>query len=538
MSPQSIVASTHRAVNAPPSSAAPLTTQTPQTSFAPNSGGGGMRVTRRTLLENSGAAAALAALASACARPDIKGANDLAALDAVETASRIKSGALSAIEAVEAAIARAEALEPSINAIAFKSFDRARKNAGAATGPWAGVPTFIKDLDDVIGESSGFGSRAFPGYKGTEQSPLVNAYLGLGVVSLGKSTTPEFGLTATTEPLSTGKTRNPWNTDYSTGGSSGGAAALVAAGVVPVAHASDGGGSIRIPAACCGNVGLKVSRNRFPVARPDPVGPINLSVHGVQSRTVRDTAAVVAAMEQAPDASGLPAVGLVTGPSDRRLRIAMFTAGGTGRLVDPEVVDAARSAAKLCEGLGHKIEEMSVPFGRDVEEAFLTYWAAMAEAIVTTWENATRLKRNGLAFEPLTLGLVDYFEARRDKLPAAIARLQAVSREYEAMFATADVLLSPVLAAPPAKIGWLDVRVDFPEALERVSNYAQFTGLNNIAGAPAISLPLATAQSGLPIGVMFGAKAGGERTLLELSYELEQAAPWSARKPPRFGGAA
>lgn len=497
-----------------------------------------MRVTRRKLLENSGAAAALAALASACARPDIKGASDLATLDAVETASGIRSGALSAEEAVEAAIVRAEALEPSINAIAFKSFERARERAGAATGPWAGVPTFVKDLDDVIGEPSGFGSRAFPGYKGKEQSPLVNAYLGLGVVSLGKSTTPEFGLTATTEPLSTGKTRNPWNTDYSTGGSSGGAAALVAAGVVPVAHASDGGGSIRIPAACCGNVGLKVSRTRFPVARPDPVGPINLSVHGVQSRTVRDTAAVLAAMEQAPEVSKLPVTGLVTSASSRRLRIAMFTTGGASRSVDTEVVSAVRAAAKLCEDMGHDIAEVTVPFGRDVEEAFLIYWAAMAAAIVTTWESVTKLKRNGLAFEPFTLGLVDHFEARRDKLPAAIERLKAVSREYEAMFGSADVLLSPVLAAPPVKIGWLDSRVDFPEALERVSAYAQFTGLNNIAGAPAISLPLATAQNGLPIGVMFGAKAGDERTLLELSYEIEQAAPWSGRRPPKFGGAA
>ncbi len=496
-----------------------------------------MRVTRRNLLE-AGGGSALAALASACARPDMKGATELAALDGVETAARIKSGEISAAEAVEAAIARAEALEPSINAIAFKRFDRARESAAAASGPWAGVPTFVKDLDDVIGEPSGFGSRAFPGYKGKEQTPLINAYLGLGVVSLGKSSTPEFGLTATTEPLSTGKTKNPWNLDYSTGGSSGGAAALVAAGVVPVAHASDGGGSIRIPAACCGNVGLKVSKLRYPDGRDDPVGPIGLSVHGVQSRTVRDTAAVIAAMEAPPASSGLAPVGLVAGPSNRRLRIAMFTAGATGRPVDPEVVAATEAAARLCEDLGHAVDSFSIPFDKDIEDAFLLYWAAMAHAIVATWEGVTKLKRNGLAFEPLTLGLVDHFEARRDKLPAAIARLQAARPEFDAMFASADVLLSPVLAAPPVKLGWLDVRVDFEEALERLLNYAQFTGLYNIVGAPAISLPLAMSKAGLPIGVMFGAKAGDERTLLELSYELEQAAPWSGRKPPRFGGAA
>lgn len=467
----------------------------------------------------------------------MKSASDLASLDAVETAARIRSGELSAAEAVDAAIARAESLERSINAIASKSFGKARANAAGASGPWAGVPTFIKDLDDVVGEPSGFGSRAFPGYKGKEQTPLINAFLALGVVSLGKSTTPEFGLTATTEPMSTGETRNPWNTEYSTGGSSGGAAALVAAGVVPIAHASDGGGSIRIPSACCGNVGLKVSKRRYPDARPDPVGPIGLSVHGVQSRTVRDTAAVIAAMEVPPEVSGLPLVGLVSGPSERRLRIAMFTRGAAGRPVDAEVVAATERTALLCEGLGHTVDRIELPFDKDVEDAFLLYWAAMAHAIVTTWESVTRFKRNGLAFEPLTLGLVEHFEARRSDLPAAIARLEAVRPQYDAIVSQADVLLSPVLAAPPVKLGWLDVRVDFPEALERLLNYAQFTGLYNVVGAPAISLPLATAKSGLPIGVMFGAKVGDERTLLELSYELEEAAPWSGRRPPGFGGA-
>ncbi len=488
------------------------------------------------MLEGGGAAA-LAAAATACARPDMKRASDLAALDAVETAARIRSGDISAKEAVEAAIARAQALEPSINAIAFKRFERAREVAALARGPWAGVPTFVKDLDDVTGEPSGFGSRAFPGYKGKEQTPLINAYLGLGVVSLGKSAPPEFGLTATTEPLSTGKTKNPWNTDYSTGGSSGGAAALVAAGVVPVAHGSDGGGSIRIPAACCGAVGLKVSKGRYPDAREDPVGPIGLSVHGVLTRTVRDTAAVIAAMEAPPASSGLAPVGLVTGPSGRRLRIAMFTAGASGRPVDREVVAATEAAARLCEDLGHRVDSFAIPFDKDVEDAFLLYWAAIANAIVTIWEGVTKLKRNGLAFEPLTLGLIEYFEARREKLPAAIARLEAARSEFEAMFSAADVLLSPVLAAPPAKLGWLDVGADFDEALERLMNYAQFTGLYNIVGAPAISLPLSMSEKGLPIGVMVGAKVGDEKTLLELSYELEQAAPWSGRKPPHFGGA-
>lgn len=491
-------------------------------------------MTRRTMLE-SGGGVSLLALASACARPDQKASNDLAELDAVETASRIKNGELSAAEAVSAAIDRAERVNKKINAIAFKTFDRAKEAASAADGPWAGVPTFIKDLDDVRDVPSGFGSRAFPGYKGKEQTPLISAYLGLGVVSLGKSTTPEFGLTATTEPLSTGKSRNPWNTDHSTGGSSGGAAALVAAGVVPVAHASDGGGSIRIPAACCGNVGLKMSRGRHPAARPETAGPITISVHGVQSRTVRDTAAVIAALEVPAAQSGLAEVGLVTGPNARRLRIGLFTAGAYGRPVDPEVVEATHSVAKRCEALGHSVGEIDLPIGPGVEEAFMLYWAKYAEIAVSRWEQATGMKRNDLVFEKFTLGLIGHYEAHAGDLDAAIARLLAVPAEFNLMFQSHDVVLSPVLAALPASIGFLDPKLDYETHLDRVLTYVPFTGLFNIVGAPAISLPLSMSSGGLPIGAMFGAKMGDEKTLLELAYELEEAAPWRARRPAIFG---
>jgi amidase len=474
-------------------------------------------------------------LATACARPEIKGASALATLDAVETAAKIRAGEISGEEAVEAAIARAERIEPKLNAIAFKTYAAARKNVATAAGPWAGVPTFVKDLDDITDQPSGYGSRAFPGRKGGEQTPLINAFLGLGVVSLGKSTTPEFGLTATTEPASTGKTRNPWNTDYSTGGSSGGAAALVASGVVPIAHASDGGGSIRIPASCCGVVGLKMSRGRHPMARPESTGPISLSVHGVETRTVRDTAAVVAAFESAAGDTGLPPVGLVTSPAARRLRIGLFTKGPSNRPVDAEVVESTRKTAALCESLGHAVEDVALPFQSGIEEAFLLYWAASADTAVSFWEKATGLKRNGLAFEPFTLGLSAHYQANKDKMEGAIARLQAVSAEYESMFAGVDVLLSPVLAAPPVAIGYLDVNLDFEVVRERLLDYVQFTGLHNIVGAPSISLPLSMSTKSLPIGALFGARVGDEKTLLDLSYELERAAPWIDRRPPIFG---
>lgn len=492
-------------------------------------------MSRRNFLESGSGAAALLTLATACAREDQKQATGLAELDAVETASRIRSGEISAAEAVEAAIERATRIDKKINAIAFKSYDTAREAAGKAEGPWAGVPTFIKDLDDVTGVPSAFGSRAFPGYKGSAQTPLIDSYFGIGVVSLGKSTTPEFGLTATTEPLNTGATRNPWNLDHSTGGSSGGAAALVASGVVPVAHASDGGGSIRIPASCCGNVGLKVTRGRTPEARPETAGPFSISVQGVQSRTVRDTAAVIAAFEQAAGDTGLPPVGLVTGPAERRLRIGLIAKGPYDRPIDNEVVDAARNVAKICESLGHSVEEKSFAVAPGIEEAFMLYWAKMAWGAVTFWESKTHLKRNGLAFEPFTLGLVDFYEKGQSGFDAGVARLLALTPEFNAMFADVDVLLSPVVAAPPPEIGYLSPKLSYDEHLKRVLDYVQFTSLYNIVGAPAISLPLSMSTSGLPIGAMFGAKIGDEKTLLELSYELEAAAPWSGRKPPLFG---
>jgi len=495
-----------------------------------------MSVERRTLLKSGALSAALLAMGGACSRQEQTGSNDLAELDAVETASRIKSGALSAEEAVEAAIDRARRIDPQINAIVTKTYGRARKAVADAQGPWAGVPTFVKDLDDVTGVRTAFGSRAFPGYKGKEQNALINTFLGLGVVSLGKSATPEFGLSATTEPVSSGITRNPWNTDHSTGGSSGGAAALVASGVVPIAHASDGGGSIRIPASCCGNVGLKVSRGRYPEARPNTVGPIDLSVHGVQTRTVRDTAAVTAAMELPREESGLAPVGLVTAPGERQLKIALVTSGLSENNVDPSVLTATEGAGRLCEDLGHVVEPVALPIDPIVADDFHLYWAAFAHNAVSYWERMTHLPRNGLAFEPFTLGLVDYFDAHGQEFDERVARLQTIAGVMdEEVHSKYDLVLSPVVTAPPPEIGYLDGKLSYDVLVGRLLNYVQFTALYNITGAPAISLPLSMSPDGLPIGAMFGARLGDEKTLLELAFELEEAKPWAERKPAIFG---
>ena len=493
-----------------------------------------MSLTRRNLMQSGGFGALLLTAAGACSRPDQAASNDLAELDAVETAARIKSGELNALEAVEAAIDRAERIDKKLNAIVTKTFRQARKQAPDASGPWAGVPTFIKDLDDITGVPTGFGSRAFPGYKGGEQTPLTNAILGLGVVSLGKSSTPEFGLSATTEPVSSGKTRNPWNTDHSTGGSSGGAAALVASGVVPIAHASDGGGSIRIPASCCGNVGLKVSRGRNPQARSeDAVGPISLSVHGVQTRTVRDTAVVAAAL--AVPNSGLAPLPLISAPTEQRLRIAVTTKGLGGAATDPEVVAATQNVAALCADLGHMVREEDPPIDEQLSFDFRLYWAAFARATVKFWEETTRLPRNGMAFESFTLGLAKMYEDNEAAFPAAVERLQATAALMQTFHERYDLILSPVVTAPPPQIGWLGGSLDFETLMQRLTDYVQYTVLYNVTGAPAISLPLSMSASGLPIGAMFGAPIGREDWLLGLAHELEQASPWAGRRPAVWG---
>jgi len=498
-----------------------------------------MQYTRRSMIAAGGVGTSLLAMAVACSKNDHSGSkgqvtgNSLGDLDAVETAALIKNGELTALEVTQAAVERAKSVEPTINGIATKTYKKALAECASSAGPWGGVPTFIKDLDEVIGVRTSFGSRAFPGYKGKKQTDFINSFLELGVVSLGKSTTPEFGLTATTEPFNTGITRNPWNTDYSSGGSSGGAAALVAAKVVPIAHASDGGGSIRIPASCCGNVGLKVSRNRNQQARIES-GPISLSVHGIQSRTVRDTAAVAHGLEVSADQSGLKEIGLVSEPSSRRLRIGLVDYSPNNRPIDADVIQGVRNTAKVCEGLGHMIDEVALPLDSQLEDDFLLYWASAAHAAVTFWEKSTKLKRNRLAFEPFTLGLVRDFEEKRDLFDGAVARLQAATSTYSELFENFDVILSPVLGAPPVKVGYFKGDLDYDVLISRLSDYAQFTALYNIVGAPAISLPLNMSSGGLPIGSMFGANIGDEKTLLELSYELEQAMPWAGRLPQVF----
>lgn len=493
------------------------------------------QVTRRRILKGSAALAAFSPFFSACAPKPVQDSSGLTAnefADGVRLAELISAGALTAIDATNAAIARAEAVNPQINAIASNAFEAARAQAEAAPdGAMGGVPTFIKDLADWEGLPTYFGSRAFKAYQAPSDGPLAAAWRDLGVVVLGKSTSPEMGLISSTEPLVTGPTRNPWNTDRIPGGSSGGAAALAAARVVPFAHASDGGGSIRIPAACCGLFGLKPSGRVAPIGRPSQEGgPVEISVDLAVSNTVRDSAAIFAATART-DALRAP----VTGPGSRRLRIGFAPDPATGTPLDPEVRRELEATAALCADLGHEIKDVTLPIdGPKFSDSFLLYWSAGAAQFVADAAAFAGQPPSPEILEPWTLFLAQNFQARQDELPATIAYLQGFIAEYAAMFETLqmDVLLTPTVASPAPPIGSQDPAGDPQTTYDNVLTFAAFTAPMNVSGAPSMSVPLGESKDGLPIGSMFSARKGEDRMLLELAYELEAAKPWIGRRPP------
>lgn len=488
-----------------------------------------MGISRRALMAQGVALGGLAACQGAQGTPS----DALGESDAVGLAARIRAGEVTAQEALEAAIARSERVNPQLNFIASPTYEFGRARAAAElSGPFAGVPTLIKDLMPITGLPTKYGCRAFADFVAQEQSPYADTLLASGLLPFGKSTTPEFGLTATTEPLLGGATKNPWDVTRSSGGSSGGAAVAVAAGVVPVAHASDGGGSIRIPASCNGVFGLKPSRGRsVPSGRPDP--GIEISVSGCVSRSVRDTAAWLAVTEQQGASATFAPVGVVEGPIQQRLRIGVDILNALGHEPDAEVRAAIESTAELCRSLGHTVTEFRAPVnGRQFSDDFILLWAnGAAEVVALVQSMAPAGAPLDQLLEPLTIELGEH--ARRQgprALQAAIARLRAVEAAYAAMFGDIDVYLTPVLAKPPVALGTIDGAKGMA-VFATLSDYVGYTPLQNIAGAPAMSVPLAWSAGGLPIGSHFSAPKGEERRLLELAFELEQARPWASRKP-------
>ena len=447
--------------------------------------------------------------------------------DGVELAALIAAGEIQVSEVVEAAIARARKVNSALNAIVTETFEQARNQYKVMPcGFLAGVPSFIKDNENVSGVPTLIGSRALPNKPVNVSSNFVKQFLSVGLVSLGKTTLPEFGLTATTESLATGATHNPWNLDYSTGGSSGGSAALVSAGVVPLAHGNDGGGSLRIPAACCGLIGLKPSQGRLADAVGTEMMPINIVSNGVISRSVRDTAAFYAAVEKNYPNPKLPEIGLVQHPGKKRLRIGLFTDTPYKTSSHTDTVAVTVDTGKLCEDLGHHVAEISCPFKAQVLEDFILYWGMLAFFIHHFGKSLFKIEFDKKKLESWTIGLSCFFRKKFLKTPFIIRRLKKFSHEYENIFADYDILLCPTLSHAPPKIGYLGPEISFETHFERIRQYVAFTPIQNTSGAPAISLPMGFSRNGLPIGIQFAAPYGQEKRLLELAFELEEARPW------------
>jgi len=471
--------------------------------------------------------------------------NEYASYDALGLAGLVRSKSVTPRELVECAL-RANALVNSeLNAVIGTVADwELQLDQYCSDGPFFGVPFLIKDLMlQAKGVPCDFGSRLFSGaYIAPQDSELMSRFRKAGVITWGRTNTPEFGLAPTTEPKLYGPTRNPWDTTRSAGGSSGGSAAAVAAGIVPIAHGNDGGGSIRIPAAKCGLVGLKPSRGRTPVG-PLSGDPLHgMAVEHIMSRTVRDSAAMLDAVEG-------PAPGdrfVISRPrrpfleevstAPRRLRIALSTDGRRYGSVEPECVDAVRKAGTLCVSLGHDVEEAQPDFDCD---AFHTANALYRSSYLAG--GVTRLAR-ALGRQPspdnleatvwtcfqygLTLKAVD--------LELANFLANGICRSIGGFFTGFDILVTPTLGSLPLKLGALNA--DNPhfgvlEWLQACFTIAPFTALYNMTGQPAISLPLAESSRGLPIGVQFAAPYGDEATLFNLAGQFEVASPWAHRKP-------
>lgn len=451
--------------------------------------------------------------------------------DACAQAAAVKAGDVTPRELVEAAILRIEALDPQINALSVRAFEQALSAADrldAAAGPLPGVPWLVKEGLAYPGMPTRFGSRLF-----ADAPPEITAFPfarrldAAGLVALGKTTAPEFALLPNTEPLLYGPTRNPWDLGLSAGGSSGGAAAAVAAGLTPLAHAADGGGSIRIPAACCGVFGLKPSRFQHVRARGHHVVEDLLVSDTLISRSVRD----------AHLATWLTAAAQDVPPERRRIgpmRVAISLVSLEGAAPHPEVAEAVLAAGRLCEGLGHTVEAIEPPIdGPAIAQAFKVIWGYLAAEAAALAEPRLGGRRQDAVLEPWTLGLADWSRglAAAD-LEAALAAAATAAAALRVFHADWDVILSPVVRTPPPPLGALAPTVPFETLMARMYDYVAYTQLHNLTGAPAFSAPLGWSAGGAPVGVMAAAARGQDERLLQLAYQLEEAQPWAERWPP------
>ena len=452
--------------------------------------------------------------------------------DAVGLTARLRSGEVTATELVQAAVERVEAVDPALHAVAYADWDRARAEAAEPRpGFFSGVPTFVKDNVDVQGMPTQQGSDAWSARPQRADGDFARMYLGTGLVALGKTQLSEFGFSPSSEHSRLEAVRSPWDTDRIAGASSAGSAALVASGAVPIAHANDGGGSIRIPASVNGLVGLKPTRGRLPQDRTMREMPVQIVADGVLTRSVRDTAAFFREAEKIWRNPKLPPVGDVVRPLSGRLRVAVVTEG-IGRAAHPDVRERTLETATLLESLGHRVTELDVaPVPGSLKDDFLAYWSLLAMVILKTGRRQIDPDFDLVRIDGFTHGLSRLARRSLPRLPLAIARLRASRRRSAKLFREHDVVLTPTLAHSTPRLGHLDPTQDFDLVLDRILDWVAFTPLQNATGDPAVSLPLATCPEGLPLGMMLAADQGQEARLLGLAYQLEEARPW-----PRIHG--
>ncbi len=492
-----------------------------------------MDVSRRRFLDAAVVLTALSPLPTAAAE-DRRGDED-APMDAVAMAQAVREGRTSALILVDAAIRRLEAVNPEIDCVAFPHFERARRQARAGvTGPLAGVPTLIKDNTAEKALPNTNGLKMYLGAIADHDDPYVAAIQGAGLISIGRSTLPEFASNLTTESALTGATRNPWNLDYTSGGSSGGSAAAVAAGVTPIAHGNDAAGSIRHAAAPCGLVGLKPSRGRN--AGDEASHDISQQmVHGPLSRTVRDTAAWFAATEsQSPTAPFKP-VGVVSGPLARKLRSGVRQAlPHSGAKPAPAVQAVFEASAALLGRLGHEVSEAPLAYDGPVAvPAYMDLWEGRMARFLASLEQQAGRKFTPGDIEPRLLSMAqrgkDVSEAR---MAECLDLLRVAAARHASQFDAFEVYMTPVFATEPIRIGELGPGGAWDDQRPRLMDYACYCWIDNLAGTPAISLPMGFSPHGLPIGIQFSAAPGGERVLLELAYQLEREVGWGRKRPP------
>ena len=468
------------------------------------------------------------------------GDDALGDFDAVGLSAAIRADWVSRADVIEAAIARAETVNPVLNGLAYKAFEQARATAAAkpATGFsrfFEGVPTFIKDNVDVAGQPTMRGADAWAPFDAVADSEFTQLYLATGPTSLGKTQMSEFGFSASAEHPRLGPVRNPWDTDYTAGASSSGSGAFVAAGVVPIAHANDGGGSIRIPASCNGLVGLKPSRGRLPLDPELRRMPVGIVTNGVLTRSVRDTAAFYREAERTWRNRKLAPIGDITGPGRQRLRIAVVTRS-VHRECSPQMRELTLKSAGLLEELGHRVEHgEDHPVPASFSDDFVLYWGFLALAQVRTGRRLFGKTFDRTRLDALTLGLERHTSRNLHRLPAVIMRLRRMRRRSAEFFRTYDAVLTPTVADETPRIGYL-APTDYQQLMKRLTDWVAFTPWQNVTGDPAISLPLAQTADGMPVGMMLAADMGQEALLLELAYELEEARPW-ARIQPAAGAA-